>query len=323
MTCHTPLKAYRAPGGGVVFKSSEGYVDRPVSLNCGQCIGCRLARATAWALRSVHEASLHTQNCFVTLTYSPEQVPADGGLRIRDWQLFAKRVRKELGSFRFLHCGEYGESSFRPHYHACVFGLDFHRPDWAVFQRKHSGDVFTSPLLTSLWGLGHATVGDLTFQSAAYVARYVMKKVTGDRSDDAFRRIDVSTGEEFYVTPEYVTMSRRPGLGSEWFERYKSDVFPSDEVIHDGKRFPVPDFYLSRLEASDPDLHEIIRLQRRRRLLETPVAPARALDASTSQLGNAMSRLRPGTGVDLTPERLSTRERVTKARLGLQPRDTV
>lgn len=288
MPCYTPLTAYRAEGGRIVFNSREGWSDRPLQLQCGQCQGCRLERSRQWALRCVHEAQLHPHNCFITLTYRPKDLPVDGSLDVRHWQLFAKRLRKKLGPFRFLHCGEYGDTNFRPHYHACIFGLDFSH-DRQLFKKQGPNETFVSADLEETWGLGFATVGHLTWQSAAYVARYVMKKATGDLAKERYRRLDLETGEETYVKPEYITMSRRPGLAAEWFRTYKPDVFPSDEVVHDGKRHRPPKFYDNLHEREDPQAHETIKAKRRERVA------ARAKD--------------------YTPERLKTREKVAEARL--------
>lgn len=271
----------------MTFNRAKGYSDRPVTVACGQCASCRLKRAQSWALRCVHEASEHEKNCFVTLTYDQAHVPFDGGLHVRDWQLFAKRLRKRVGSFRFFHVGEYGEMNLRPHYHALLFGIDF-REDSSLFVRRKGYDIRVSPTLSTTWGLGFATVGDLTFESAAYCARYAMKKITGPRAEEHYRRIDVETGEEFNVRPEYVTMSRRPGIGSDWFRKYGDEVFPDDFVVHNGKKFPVPRFYDRELERMDPAFMEGVRRARLKR--------AQVFDAS--------------------PDRLAARERLVDQKLG-------
>ncbi len=213
---------------------------------------------------------MHERNCFLTLTYDQVNLPDDGGLRVEDWQKFAKRVRKRVGPFRFFHCGEYGDENQRPHYHAAVFGLDFSR-DRVPLKSKRGHTLYESPKLNELWGLGFATVGSLTWQSAAYVARYVMKKATGPLAKERY-------GDR---RPEYVTMSRRPGIGTRWFEQFASDVYPSDEVIHEGKRYRPPRFYDSKLP---PEELEALKVRRRR---------AAGLRSE-----------------DLTPERLRVRERV-------------
>lgn len=272
VACTRPLAAYYGPGGSVVFNSREGYGDRPLSLPCGQCISCRLARSAAWALRCVHEAQVHIEgcgcgckrggpprNCFITLTYDRENIPPAGGLCVEDWQKFAKRLRKAVGPFRFFHCGEYGERSLRPHYHACLFGVDFSE-DRILVKSSDDARLFLSPLLSRVWGLGHCSVGDMSFESAAYVARYCVGKITGERAVLEYTRLDEATGEVFLVRPPYVTMSRRPGIGAPWFERFGGDVYPSDEVVHKGRKFRPPRFYDERI----PEL-ELAALKGKRR----------------------------------------------------------
>lgn len=278
MPCFSPLKAYRAPGGGVSFHRREAYVDLPVDLPCGQCVGCRLEKSRQWAIRCVHEAQMHESNCFVTLTYNEESLPDNGGLDIVAWQLFAKRLRKKVGRFRYFQCGEYGSKNLRPHFHACLFGVDF-MSDRSLWKRDSGHDLFISPTLDSAWGLGFCSIGALTYESAAYVARYVMKKVTGPPADSHYERVDSETGEVFKVRPEFISMSRRPGLGSDWFDQFKSDVFPSDEVVYKGRRFRPPRFYEDKLSDS-----ELCEVKARRRI---------RVESRAS---------------DLTPERLAVRE---------------
>lgn len=203
---------------------------------------------------------MHDANCFITLTYSPEHMPADGSLRVRDWQLFAKRVRKNVGPFRFFHCGEYGEQTSRPHYHACLFGLDF-GSDRSVVSRRGGNELYRSATLDELWGLGHASVGSLTYQSALYVAQYVLKKVGADVHTERYRRVDGTTGKSWSVKKEYATMSRRPGLGSSWLSRFKSDVYPSDEVVHAGRAYRPPRYYDSLLPQSQLDALKAKRIR--------------------------------------------------------------
>jgi len=302
MACYHPLEGYRSRERNesgkrsIVFSVKDGYADLPVSVPCGQCIGCRLDRSKQWAIRMQHEASLHQDNCFITLTYSDDKLPGDGGLCLRDFQLFMKRLRKRFSGqlIRFFHCGEYGDDTSRPHYHSILFGCNF--SDRVLFSKSDSGhSVFVSPTLTDLWGLGHAVVGDFTFESAAYCARYVMKKINGDRLDvDAcpthYARLDESTGEIHTVEPEYATMSRRPGIGQGWFRKFSSDVFPDDFVVHDGMKVKTPNFYLNlHQKVHGEKLIERLKLAR--------IKKARKHKA------------------DQTPERLRVKERVKLAQI--------
>lgn len=256
-------------------------------MRCGQCIGCRSRRAADWTARIVHEAQLYGErNSFVTLTYADECMPPDGGLVYRDFQLFAKRLRKKAGPFRFFCAGEYGEENFRPHFHAVMFGLDF-RADRFEWRKTEAGDqVWRSPLLESTWEMGNCELGAVTRESAAYVAKYAIKKATGDVALTRYARVDPDTGECWDVKPEFARMSLRPGLGARWFEKYESDVFPADEVILSGRRQLPPDFYTSKLPADEVEKVKMARRRKARRREE-----------------------------DVSPARLAVRERVARARL--------
>ncbi len=190
---------------------------------------------------------MHPHNSFITLTYDKDHIPNDLSLKVSDWQKFAKRLRKSMGPFRFFHCGEYGEENLRPHYHACMFGVDFHQ-DRYVWKQDKENTLYRSPHLESLWPQGFSTIGNLTFQSAAYVARYIMKKATGDLAKTRYERLNPETGEIWQVKPEYITMSRRPGIGKPWLTQFIDDVYPSDEIVHNGKKYRPPRFYDDQLD---------------------------------------------------------------------------
>uniref|UniRef100_UPI0040482461 rolling circle replication-associated protein n=1 Tax=Shewanella sp. TaxID=50422 RepID=UPI0040482461 len=183
MACFYPIKGWRPRlGNKIVFNPAHGYADRPVTLPCGQCVGCRLEHSRQWAIRCVHEAQLHQDNCFITLTYNDDYLPENGTLVKRDFQLFMKRLRKKYPhAVRYYQCGEYGSKTHRPHYHACLFGHDF--KDKTLWQKGSDGTpLYISSSLQDLWSsdghsIGFSTIGTVTFQSAAYVARYIMKKI--------------------------------------------------------------------------------------------------------------------------------------------------
>lgn len=296
MTCFHPLKAYRAHGGGIVFNSKEGFADRPLELACGQCKGCRIDRSVEWSIRCSHEASLHERNAFITLTYDNENLPNDLSVNVEHYQKFMKRLRKAFAgrllawkesNIKYYHCGEYGEENLRPHYHALLFGIDF--PDKRPFKKVRGNVYYRSEELEKIWGKGHCMTGAVTRQSSAYVARYVMKKANGDVAKERYRRLDLTTGEEWYVRSEYATMSRRPAVGAAWFRRFNSDVFPDDHVVLDGKKYKVPKYYSRKLEEHDYEMHEEIKRERRKK-------------------ANANKE-------EKTPERLAVREEVFEARM--------
>lgn len=300
MPCYHPLHGYRsrdvnASGKrSIVFNRSQGFSDLPVSVPCGQCIGCRLERSRQWAMRCVHESQLHEQNCFITLTYNPEHLPADGSLHLEHFQNFMKRLRERFGSgIRFFHCGEYGENFGRPHYHAILFGFDF--SDKILFKQNNGVKLYVSQTLNDLWqGQGFCTIGDVTFESCAYVARYVLKKVTGAAAESHYSAVVKDTGEIVLRRPEYVTMSRRGGIGRGWFEKYHEDVFPGDFVVmRGGLKLKPPKFYDRLYESMHSDEFHVIKSHR-------------ILDAKESK--------------ENTIDRLEIREECKSLRLKLLPR---
>jgi len=293
MACFSPLKAYQLwnPLGSekspISFKNNGG---TPIQLPCGQCVGCRLERSRQWAIRCTHEASLYKSNCFITLTYNNENLPSDHSLDKTHFQKFMKRLRFRFGpNIRFFHCGEYGEKFGRPHYHACLFNFDF--PDkkpWKTSSASTENMMYTSEILNELWPYGFSSIGSVTFQSAAYVARYIMKKVTGKNAHLHYETTD-DYGVVTYRTPEYTTMSRRPGIGKGWFDKYSSDVYPDDFVVMNQKKMRPPRYYDNQFEVTNPSLHSEIKAERE-------------LKASKQVDNN-------------TPERLIVREKVQLSKL--------
>ena len=267
MACYHPMQGYRSAEvtkngkRKIVFSPQKGFIDLPVKVACGQCIGCRLERSRQWAIRCMHEAQMHEENSFVTLTYSDEHLPEGGKLVLDHFQRFFKRLRKRVGvPVRYYHCGEYGETFGRPHYHACIFGYGF--PDRVLWSYSNGQPLYSSKELSDLWPYGHALIGEVTFDSAAYVARYIMKKVNGDRADEHYRRVDLDTGEIYQLPPEYTTMSRRPGIGKPWLDKFLSDVYPSDEVVVNGKAVKPPKFYDGVYEVMYPSDMKRIKHER-------------------------------------------------------------
>lgn len=200
---------------------------------------------------------------FATLTYAPEHVPADGSLSKDALQLFHHRMRKALGPFRYLAVGEYGGRFLRPHFHAIYFGLDF-RADRYPWRRRPHGMLYRSPTLERLWPFGQVEFSDFARECAGYLSRYALKKQGVERDREYYRReaVDPVTGElrTWFVEPEFKLVSRRPGLGSAWFDAFKDDCFPADFVVVDGRRFPVPRYYFNKLS---PEEQEAVLVARR------------------------------------------------------------
>lgn len=255
MPCLCPLDAWPAPPGAAdrrpVFSATRSYSGaKSFSLPCGQCVGCRLDKREAWAVRIMHEASLYEANSFITWTYSDEHLPSDLSLSVDAIQRCFKRLRHELGFCRNVTSGEYGDLRQRPHYHSILFGHDF-RGERYPWKRTEMGVLYRAPTLEKVWPYGHVLVGEVTRESAGYVAGYVRKKLTGEKLAESLLRrgVDPDTGapREWKVAPEFFIMSRNPGIGAGWFERFKCDAFPSDFLVVDGKKVSVPRYYLNKL----------------------------------------------------------------------------
>lgn len=231
-----------------------------------------MSRSREYAIRCMHEAKMHTEHgsSFITLTYAEECLPNDGSVHLSHVQKFMKRLRKNSGKkLRFFACGEYGERLSRPHYHLIVFGEDF-SSDRYPWKQQEGGMLYRSPFLESCWGDGFSTIGEVTFESAAYVARYIMKKVVGDEAEEHYT-VEDHTGRKMVLNPEFVTMSTKPGLGRSWFEKYyKSDVYSQDCVVFENRRYEVPRYYDKLLEEKDVALFERIKAKRAQRMEQNP-----------------------------------------------------
>lgn len=286
MPCDQPIKGFRSvekherTGKHLItfnpLKAINSHL--PISFPCGRCLGCRLDKSDQWATRCTHEAQMHEFNSFITLTYAKEHLPADYSVNLRTWQLFMKRLRKDLDStkVRFFACGEYGDLNLRPHYHALIFGYAF--PDREFYSTTTGGyPQFTSAQLSRAWPFGRATLGNVTYSSAKYCAGYVMKKVTGAPANSYYERVHPDTGQPVQVEPEFATMSGKPGIGHNWFQRYRSDCFPSDFVIIEGSKKPVPQYYLGKLTEEDRQ-----NVTRRRKL--RAAAPKKKADRTKERL---------------------------------------
>lgn len=272
MTCYHPLTAYidlqeKTDNGKqkIVFGTPKGFDQyEEIRLPCGRCIGCRLERSRQWAVRCVHEALISKKACFITLTYNSGHLHPSGDLKFckRDFVLFMKRLRKKFGSgIRFFHCGEYGSKFQRPHHHAIIFGLDFLDDLHKVpVKRTSLGHVlYRSEWLDSLWSdkfgspIGFASVGTCTFESVAYVARYITKKINGDEAFDHY----------YGRCPEYITMSRDPGIGHDWALLYPEMYNYDQIVIKNGIKCKPPRYYDRIYDDIAPDLMEEVHEKRK------------------------------------------------------------
>lgn len=250
MACYHPVRAYRTETGTVSFvERQQGGSVATLELPCGQCIGCRLERARQWAIRCMHEASLSDSNAFVTLTYS--ELPERASLHYPHFQWFMKRLRRaRKRRVRFFCAGEYGDQFGRPHYHALLFGCDF--PDKVpMVQVVSKNRLWRSKELESLWRFGECAIGQVNFTTASYVARYCLKKVTGDLAANHY-------GDR---EPEFARMSLRPGLGEPWLCKYLGDI-RDGEVVVNGVKQKVPRYYDKILGRLNPEQLELVQFER-------------------------------------------------------------
>ena len=284
MPCFHPLHGYKSPKNGKWISEQNSplfHKWEPLSIPCNKCTGCRTEYSRQWAMRITHEASLWQRtsgNTFITLTYNDNWLPTHNTLIKRDFTLFMKRLRKKRKSnkqnpIRFYMCGEYGEKSDRPHYHAILFNTLFKKED------KIGKNLYTSTELQDLWSwtnpenksqkesMGYVSHGDVTFQSAAYVANYVQKKINGKKKDQHYKiknPLDKKTG--VYLThrqQEYAQMSRKPGIAGDWLTQWKDEVYRNDSIHIDGRKMKPPKYYDRQMEILEPQKIAIIKAQRK------------------------------------------------------------
>lgn len=314
MPCYSPLKGYKDPAtGGLTFNKSG--TAQTLEVACGQCLGCRLDHALMWAIRICHEAALYSDqhgNSWVTLTYrepydcTAEQfskghyVPHDGSLQPSHVSKFIRRLRKHFPQkIRYFYCGEYGDENERPHYHLCLFNVSF--DDLELWKDDEGFYTYSSRTLEKLWPYGFSTVAELNYDTAAYTARYSLKKITGQKAWDHYLRCD-EHGEAFWLLPEYIRMStgnKNPpcGLGAGFYEKFRDDFWPADHAPVPGKGIikKVPRYYQTILQHDDPGTLELVR-ELRQRFIKAHKA-------------------------DFTPERLRDKYKVAQARQNLRKRE--
>lgn len=281
MPCTSPISGTRGPDG-VVRTTPRGPAlgtELALEFPCGRCTDCRIAKAQDWATRCMHEAQMHKHpdgspnNAFITLTFDEKSLIERGheSVDVRDWQLFAKKLRKQTSPFKFLAVGEYGDQSARPHYHALIFGEDFSR-DRYLWRTSLGNPFYRSPTLEKCWPWGQVEVGHLTQETANYVCRYVLKKLTGHQKEKPLEVVDQTTGEISERNHTFAVMSRGgrtgKGIGHSWLMKYGWRVIEQDNVIRKGQQVKPPRYYTAQLKAALPDDMEKVAEARRQKALE-------------------------------------------------------
>lgn len=303
---------------------------------CGQCIACRLNYSRQWAARCTCETIYHSEQWFLTITYNNDSVPTlnletgeidRGGywalnqnqagdftsveqsltLLPTDLQLFLKNLRrqqeyhyKQYGTIRFYACGEYGGKTLRPHYHMLAYGL--HIPDLEYYKTTNEGnEYYTSEYLNRIWGKGFIIVGKLSWNSCAYVSRYVMKKQMGKDENGL-------TAKDRYfeagLQPEFVRMSLKPGIGQKYFEDHKEEIYRNDEIILPGGKKPIrmkpPKKFDEWFEEINPDKMKEVKEEREQQvkqnqhnqLKNTSLTYCEMLDTQERTLKKKMKNIR-------------------------------
>lgn len=338
MPCFHPLHALEVPGqktvaGKPVYHILK-YLDplyddsRCLKLPCGKCVGCRLEYSRQWANRCMLELQYHDSAYFLTLTYDDYHVPrsyysdpstgeAMPSLTLckRDWQLFMKRLRKAFPNdkLRFYMCGEYGDQTQRPHYHAIVFGL--HLNDLVPFSRSVQGyQYYTSESVQRCWSargvirsldgsedcvtplapIGYVVVGEVTWETCAYTARYIMKKLNGP---------EAQFYSDFNLEKPFVLMSRKPGIARQYYDDHP-DIYEYDYINlstdKGGRKVRPPRYYDKLFDLEQPEKLAEIKLIRRRqaealeaaRLAATTLHPEEYAELQERALVSRLSSLK-------------------------------
>lgn len=271
-------------------------LDKVQQVPCGQCKDCRLEKSSQWGVRCHHEAQLHKQNCFITLTYNNKSLPKDQNVNKTHLTNFIKKLKTYINTkqyassktqpyqhqpyktFRYYAGAEYGETKTkRPHYHICLFGYDF--PDKQTLRQTHFIKIksqfresniyalYTSEILSKVWNKGFTTIGDLSYKSASYVARYCMKKITGDMAKTHYKRDYMELGSPTR-TPEFALISRRPGIAYKWLEQYWTDVYPKDYFTIKGIKHRPPRYYDDQLFKKSPRTYYKLKYERSKKVKE-------------------------------------------------------
>jgi hypothetical protein len=325
MACYHPVTMWKIPKGNGEYEHTHNPIKGTKGVNagieyqrpCGQCIGCKLAKSREWSVRCMHEASLHWDNCWLTLTLNEEyKNTRSNPLSLErgkgsEMERFFKRLRKKFGEgIRYYYCGEYGETCFfcnktekmcytkgcghffpwrgRPHYHVCLFNADF--DDKILYKYINGLPHYTSETLDGLWTdpvtnlfMGTATISDLTEDSAAYTARYTIKKINGQLARQVnpvtdllhYQRIN-NYGEIIDLLPEYTNMSRGSkklgtgGIGKGWLDKYSKEVIDNDSVFFKETRIKPPRYYDNIMSQTVPQIIEDNKQKRIDKAISSP-----------------------------------------------------
>lgn len=302
MSCNRPLIAVRGdllPSGKYKYtpicRYDASLMDKypdGIKIPCGKCAGCRAEQARSWADRMILELDHSKKAVFLTLTYDDDHVPikyqcttgeSTMTLQKRDLQLFMKRLRKHYKDkeLRMYACGEYGKTTQRPHYHMILYGVDlsdFGELDYRGHNELNQPYWSSSMLQYDIWKNGFCLLAPVSWNTCAYVARYVKKKDWNQLQSDFLDR----TKE-----PEFSVMSRNPGIGM--YYPVEHPDFAEKSLYHVGDsngavEVHFPKAFLDYLEKNDPDKFLELKEQRSKMSRDSEISNLFQTDLSSMEL---------------------------------------
>ena len=312
MSCTSPLKRWVLGYDGVndkiiqkvtsydtqyVLKGNGEPVYKSEEIPCGRCMSCRLEHSRQWANRCMLEAKSYENNQFITLTYDDENLPTTKGINIKtgevnytygtlkpkDLTKFMKDLRRYyqyhygIDNIRFYSCGEYGSKTERPHYHIIAFNLPIYDKEYLFTNPKTQTKNYTSEIISKIWKKGIVGIADVTWESCAYVARYVLKKAKGKEAVEIWN--DTKREQEF------TRMSRNPGIGKEYYEKHKNEIYEHDEIWLKNKKGAIkakPCRYYDKLyDLDSPEIMEAIKNSRK--VIAKEIEKLRKLESNLSK----------------------------------------
>lgn len=238
------------------------------TIPCKKCIGCRLDYSREWANRGYLESKQWEQNYFVTLTYNDENLPKNESLEPKHFTTFLKDLRANLrdndiqsSGVRFMGCGEYGSERGRPHYHLILFNCQLPTDSFYEPRIINKSTYWRNKIIEEEWDYGFSNVSDVTWNTIAYTARYITKKVYGAQAEEEYK----AQGKE----PEFFRSSRMPGIGGYYYAENKDKIYENDEIIitnKKGAQSTKPPKYFDRLlEKEDAERVKQLKRERRKR----------------------------------------------------------
>lgn len=292
MSCYHPLPAIQRKEGGQIefvnkealIKDARGEVFAPfgyryLEVPCGKCIGCRLDYSKQWATRIMKEAEQWENNWFLTLTYDPENVPWQSSINLETGEYvqgmtlqpehltkFLKDLRRywkyhyNEDNIRFYACGEYGGKTQRPHYHVAVMNWNIPGGLLKEWKKSQNGMYYQCETVAKIWKKGFICLAKLEWESAAYVARYMLKKQKGKDADQYYKSMA--------QIPEFTRCSRNPGIAREWYEQNKDKIYKNDEMFIARKggaqKVKPPAYYDKLFDVEDHERMQEIKEERRK-----------------------------------------------------------